>query len=101
MRHNTVPTHGSSKVLLTSPASVYSPNAILASHPLQEIDPKLRITRVVDGKTALAQLPASLFQNGYSHCINQMHKVRRVERQYRNLWPPYVPQTYVRAAWQT
>lgn len=47
------------------------------SHPLQEIDQNLRITRVVDGKTALAQLPASLFQNGYSHCINQMHKVSR------------------------
>ena len=34
-----------------------------------------RITRVVDGKVKLAQLPATQFQNGYSHCVNKIHTV--------------------------
>ncbi len=39
-----------------------------------------RYTKVVDGgKTKLSQLPATQFQNGYSHCINKVHKVRRGE----------------------
>ena len=35
-----------------------------------------RFTWVVGGKTRLAQMPATQFQNGYSHCINKIHKVR-------------------------
>lgn len=30
---------------------------------------------MVGGKTRLAQMPATQFQNGYSHCINKIHKV--------------------------
>ncbi|EFJ47189.1 hypothetical protein VOLCADRAFT_92385 [Volvox carteri f. nagariensis] len=39
----------------------------------------IRVTLVVEGKTKLAQLPATLFQNGYSHCINQIHKVHGLQ----------------------
>eukprot|EP00198_Chlamydomonas_reinhardtii_P003196 XP_001692532.1 predicted protein [Chlamydomonas reinhardtii] len=46
----------------------------LSKNP-ESIDPVKRISTVLDGKTKLAQLPASLFQNGYSHTINQVHKV--------------------------
>jgi len=39
-----------------------------------------RYTKVIDGgKTKLAQLPATQFQNGYSHCINQIHKVHKLQ----------------------
>ncbi|GLC34363.1 hypothetical protein PLESTB_000737400 [Pleodorina starrii] len=45
----------------------------------QDVDPGRRVTKVVDGKTALSQLPATLFQNGYSHCINQIHKLHGLQ----------------------
>ncbi|GAX81831.1 hypothetical protein CEUSTIGMA_g9259.t1 [Chlamydomonas eustigma] len=44
----------------------------------EEIDGKNRISKVVDGKVKLAQLPATQFQNGYSHCINKVHKVHNL-----------------------
>ncbi|KAG1665398.1 hypothetical protein FOA52_015808 [Chlamydomonas sp. UWO 241] len=46
----------------------------------EKIDAPNRITRVVDGgKTKLAQLPATQFQNGYSHCVNKIHNVHKLE----------------------
>lgn len=41
----------------------------------QDVDPAARVTRVLGGKTVLAQLPTSLFQHGYTHCINKLQKV--------------------------
>ena len=35
----------------------------------------LRYTTVIEGQAKLAQLPATQFQNGYSHCVNKIHKV--------------------------
>ncbi|KXZ54677.1 hypothetical protein GPECTOR_4g743 [Gonium pectorale] len=46
----------------------------LSKHP-EVINFTSRLSTVLDGATRLAQLPASLFQNGYSHCINQLHKL--------------------------
>ncbi|KAG2492009.1 hypothetical protein HYH03_009739 [Edaphochlamys debaryana] len=53
----------------------------LSKNP-EDIDFNTRIAKVLDGRTRLAQLPASLFQNGYSHCINQVHKVHGWEKPF-------------------
>lgn len=60
---------------LTSLLNTYSCPCSCPCRAPQSIDPVKRISTVLDGKTKLAQLPASLFQNGYSHTINQVHKV--------------------------
>jgi hypothetical protein len=51
----------------------------LAASCLQEnvqYDRARRTALVVDGQTKLAQMPATQFQNAYSHSINQIHKVQ-------------------------
>lgn len=59
------------------------------SFPLQEVNREKRYTLVLEGKTKLAQLSTSLFQNGYSHCINKLHTVRRSPFPAPSLPPPH------------
>lgn len=40
-----------------------------------KLDFEKRVALVLGGATKLAQMPATQFQNAYSHCINKVHEV--------------------------
>ena len=50
----------------------------------------IRYTAVIEGKTKLAQLPATQFQNGYSHCVNKIHKACSAKLLERRILPLFL-----------
>ncbi|KAJ9506941.1 hypothetical protein QJQ45_016531 [Haematococcus lacustris] len=51
----------------------------LAKQAVVEYDYPHRVALIKEQGTKLAQLPATLFQNAYSHCINKVHKLHQVQ----------------------
>ena len=51
------------------------PTALPTTLPTALPTSLIRISWGINRTAKLAQLPATQFQNGYSHCVNKVHKV--------------------------